>query len=275
MIADVDILIVNYATPALTRQATERLRTAGRILVWDNSDELRDSELNGAELYGVGRNILYAAASNALYRHSEAPIVLLLNADALAGPQDVAALADALVDRGDAWAAAPRLTDYNGQDQRYRRRLPTVSSMLADRVPPLRPLLHSAYQHLYCVDLDPSELGYVEQPAAACLAIRRDVVGPVLFDERYPLFGNDLDLAKRMADRGYHALYLGEVAVRHVGGASIDVARRRDPTWVRNEYDRALRTYSRDYLRLWPVLEPVFAIRLFAHRVTRIARGHG
>jgi GT2 family glycosyltransferase len=269
----VDVLIVNYRSRDLTSAAVLNLSgPPRRVLVWDNSAELTEADVPGAELTTGGGNILYAAASNRLYEQSDAPLVLLLNPDAQCTAQDLAALRAVLEAAPSAWGAAPRLVDSAGRDQDYRRRLPTVSMLLADRLPGGRRLLKGPWARFYCRDLDPSVPGTVEQPAAACLLLRRDSVGPILFDEDYPLFGNDLDLARRLAPRG-ECRYVADVVVTHVGGASIATIGRSGRGWLRLQYDDALRRYARTGLAGWWLLEPLFWLRRVATLLTGSATG--
>lgn len=66
-------------------------------------------------------------------------------------------------------------------------------------------------------------IAVVDQAAAACLLIRRATVERIggLFDERFPLFFNDVDLSRRVWDAGLVVHVLYDVSVAHVGGASI------------------------------------------------------
>ena len=73
-----------------------------------------------------------------------------------------------------------------------------------------------------CLDLDPNKPAAVEQPAGACLLVRRssfeDCGG---FDEGfYPLWFEDVDLCRRLRQQGGTILYWPQVRVRHQGGHS-------------------------------------------------------
>lgn len=263
---EVDVLVVNYGTAPLVRRRVADLADDRRaVWVWDNSGELSGTELDGATVLGEGRNIFYAAASNELYRRSAAPLVLLLNPDAACSSEHLGRLVAALAEHPSSWGAAPRLVDGQGRDQRYRRRLPTLKMLLADRLPAGRLLLRRWWDQLYCQDLDPAAEGTVEQPAAACLLLRREAVGAELFDEDYPLFGNDLDLARRLAVAG-SCRYVPEVVVPHIGGASFQGPGAPSRSWLRREYDLALRRYARRHVRSSWILEPLFFARLLVTR---------
>lgn len=258
----VDVLVVNYRTPALTRAAVTAVTGPGvQVWVWDNSGDVAEDALPaGALLYGDGDNHWFAAANNALLRKGDAPFVLLLNPDVTLPHRDLQVMLRRLVQDPHAWGCAPRLVGADGEDQPYRRRLPGLPTLLADRMPPLRLLLRGTWRRYRYADRPLDEDGMVEQPAAACLLLRRDMLTGWLFDERFRLFFNDTDLAHRLHACG-HCLYLGSLRVCHIGGASIDEARQRNRAGVRREYDAALLAYARKNVRGWLVLAPVVVVR--------------
>ena len=63
----------------------------------------------------------------------------------------------------------------------------------------------------------------IDQAAAACLAIARSTIERIggLFDERFPIFFNDVDLSRRAWKAGLEVHVLYDVSVVHHGGASI------------------------------------------------------
>jgi GT2 family glycosyltransferase len=67
----------------------------------------------------------------------------------------------------------------------------------------------------------------VEQPMAASLLLRRSAIESCggLFDEDFPIYFNDVDLCRRLADAGWPLWYLPEARVRHWGGASTNQRR--------------------------------------------------
>jgi N-acetylglucosaminyl-diphospho-decaprenol L-rhamnosyltransferase len=268
VIPPTDVLMVNYLTPELARESADSL--AGdtvTVYVWDNSSDLPPFATEAPIVVkGDGRNLLYAEANNRLYDLSDSEFVLLLNPDVRLDRAQLAALHASLADDPQAWGVAPRLVSTDGADQPYLRRLPTLGSMLADRCPPLRPLLRRSSARYWCADLARDRDGRVEQPAAACLLLRRTAAGEVLFDPGYPLFFNDTDLARRL-DQAGHCRYLGSLSVTHLGGESIKRARERDARWIREQYDRSCFRYCRANLRGGVLLAPVFWLRAAFRRV--------
>ena len=72
----------------------------------------------------------------------------------------------------------------------------------------------------YMLDTPFDTVTEVEQPPAACLMLRRSLFGrEPLFDERFPIFYNDVDLCRRLSDDGRRLRVLPEAEVLHHGGA--------------------------------------------------------
>jgi GT2 family glycosyltransferase len=270
---EVDVIIVNYLTGDLARIAAAHIASpTTSIWMVDNSGELLADPPQSAVLLGDGTNRMYAEASNLAYRSGTAELVLLLNPDVVIQPEQLAELVTRLDADRSLWGVAPTLVSPGAAPHGYLRRLPTLAGLVADLCPPLRVMLRGAYRRYHCRDLVESagdaEM-VIEQPAAACLLLRRSAVGSTLFDETYPLFFNDTDLARRMTSSGRQCLVLQSVTVPHVGGASIDREKSRTGAWTADEYDRSALRYARRNLVGWAVIAPLVAARYIARRLRR------
>ena len=265
----VDVLVVNYCTGDLVLKATQ-LVAGFDVHVWvhDNSGEVLADPPAGVTVLGDGSNAYFAAANNVLYGQCDGELALLLNPDVELAHADLLRLIAVLEEHPEAWGVAPRLLDADGSDQRYLHALPTVRALLADRVPLLRRVFASDYRNYLQLDVDLRRSQVVAQPPAACLLVRRDVVGPQLFDERYRLFFNDTDLARRL-NGSHHCWYAADVTARHLRGESF--ARLPQGYDTAREYDRTLLRYARANLRWWPLLLPALALR----RIGYLLRSRG
>jgi GT2 family glycosyltransferase len=92
--------------------------------------------------------------------------------------------------------------------------------------------------HYRCLDFDYSKPAEVEQPAAACLLVRREAFENCGgFDERfYPLWFEDVDLCLRLRKNGGKIVYTPEASFRHAGGHSVEsiTFAERQVYWYRN-----------------------------------------
>lgn len=163
-----------------------------------------------------GRNLGFAGGSNFGARAARSERLFFLNPDACPAEGALAEISRAF----DSWPQAdglvPRLEGFDGAPQaRWQlRRLPTPLALLA----------HAWFWNPGGGPEAPPAAGTpIEQPAAAALALRRSVFEAVGgFDDRfYPAWFEDVDLARRLADRGHRLLYLPAALCRHRQGSSV------------------------------------------------------
>jgi hypothetical protein len=177
-----------------------------------------------AEVIALAEHMGLAAALNRGAEAGSNPYVLYLNDDVFAAPGAVAALLAALEDRPGAVAAGGRLVneDLTTQDQYRPRDFPspiTLSLRLLglDRLWPRNPLTGRHLRH----PLDDETTVEADQPAGACLLVRREAVEAVGgWDARYWFWYEDVDFSRRLADTGGATLYVPSAPFRHLGGAT-------------------------------------------------------
>lgn len=198
------------------------------VLVIDNRSTDGSVEVarghRGVRVIANPENRGFAGAVNQGFCETDAPLVLLLNPDAvLQGPLDP--LIDAC-SRPRVGAAAGLLIGEDGHPQLgfSVRRLPTPWTLVfevlgVNRLWPGNPI-NRRYRGL---DLDLAVPQTVEQPAGAFLLIRREVWESLGgFDERFrPVWFEDVDFAKRMKHAGHLTEYRPVVTAMHRGGHSV------------------------------------------------------
>jgi N-acetylglucosaminyl-diphospho-decaprenol L-rhamnosyltransferase len=171
------------------------------------------------------KNIGFAAAANQGARLASGNILLFLNPDAIAQPGALDALAKALQQEG-VGAVGGALSHKCGEVDRgfSVRRFPTLSSMAAEimllnRLWPSNPL----NRNYRCLDLDYAKPQEVDQPAGACLAVRREVWTTIGgFDESFfPVWFEDVDFCRRIRAHNWKILYCPGASFLHSGGHSV------------------------------------------------------
>ena len=122
----------------------------------------------------------------------------------------------------------------DGSPQPFHFRFPTFATTLANGSSLARRLLPGSEQRLReyrMLDDDFSRPRPVPQPSASCLLLRRsELPREHLLDERYPLYFNDVQLARSLADRGLELWVTPDaVAVHdaHASGLKLPPAARR------------------------------------------------
>ena len=229
----VSILIVNWNTRELVLKCIDSLpaRVAGvpcEVIVVDNgsvdgSGEALERRSEITLLRNAG-NLGFAAAVNQAYRQSTGEFVLLLNSDVELTSQAIDALAEFLTRNPAAAAAAPLYVSPDGSPQPFHFRFPTYTMTLANGSAMVRRLLPGTARLLRqyrMLDDDFSRPRVVPQPSASCLLLRRSFLpDDHIFDERYPIFFNDVQLARSLDERGLARWVTPDATVVHEGAAS-------------------------------------------------------
>jgi GT2 family glycosyltransferase len=166
-----------------------------------------------------GRNLGFAGGVNAGVAATRAPIVLVLNPDAVPEPGALERLVEGFAAHPEAAGLAPRLRGRDGKAQWewQLRRLPSAWECLLQTLP----LPAAAFSAGPAAE--PAAGDRVEQPAAAALALRRSaLVAAGGFDERFhPAWFEDVDLARRLRRQGAQLLYWPAAGFRHGLGGTV------------------------------------------------------
>ncbi|GDY33551.1 glycosyltransferase [Gandjariella thermophila] len=281
---EVSVLIVNWNTREATRRCLDSLPGAVtdglgyQVIVVDNAS--RDGSADVLATYRDivwirnDTNVGFAAAVNQAYRHATGELILLLNSDICLGPGALTALVRFLRQRPDAAGVAPLYLNPDGTLQQHYMRLPTFRSALAlGTVLRFLPGFHRAWRDHVLAGEEFSRPRPVPQPSVSCLLLRRGVLGADrIFDERFPLYFNDVWLARGLAEAGHELWVTPDAAATHTLGASTRLLGAEKRTAYRLEglvrYVRLTQTTPR--LR---VFQLVVLLDRLARRVLRL-RGH-
>ncbi|MGH9786154.1 MAG: glycosyltransferase family 2 protein [Terriglobia bacterium] len=232
----ISVILVTYNSRGHIGRCLDSLRELeqglrAEIVVVDNASSDGTADLvrqryPAVKLIASPTNLGFAAAANVGARHSTGDSLLFLNPDTVY-MDSLRPLQEALESSDRFAAAAPRLVDRDGRTQVgfTVRRLPSATFLafevlLLNRLFPGNPV-NRKYR---CLDLDLERPSEVEQPAGACLMVRRtsfEACGG--FDEAFfPLWFEDVDLCKRLRERGGAILFLPHVRVEHHGAHSLE-----------------------------------------------------
>lgn len=232
---DISLLIVTWNSERWIDRCLQSIPAACdgleyEVIVHDNASQDRTLSIvgsTGATVIRSSNNAGFAAGTNRALSASRGRYVFLLNPDCELAPNALTLLFDFLETHPNVAAAVPLLIDESGHEQRHfqLRRLPTLGNLAAqvlllDKFFPKNPTT-ARYRYR---DLDLTEPRPIEQPAAAALLIRREVmdeVGP--FDENFaPAWFEDVDYCRRLAEKKSEVWVVPAARVRHFGGASLE-----------------------------------------------------
>ena len=213
------------------------------------------------QLLRISRNIGFGAGVNQGVRATSGRILLLLNPDVVGEPGAVTTMLDCIDSTGAA-AVGGALLQPNGEPQRgfVFRKLPTLSALLCETLLINNLWPRNAVNRRYrCLDADYSLQQEVEQPAGACLAITREAFDAIggLDAAFFPVWFEDVDLCKRLADSCRRLIYCPAARFRHTGAHSVGKLSftEKQLYW----YGNMLR-YARKHFPLWKVLALRLAI---------------
>lgn len=168
--------------------------------------------------------------------------ILFLNPDTVLPPDALEVMVDFLERTPQAGVVGPRMEKPDGTlDLACRRAFPTPLNSLfkltgLSRLFPRHPLI-ARYNLTH---LREDELAEVDSVMGAFMLVRGTALGQAgLFDERFFMYGEDLDLAYRIKARGWQVFYNPAVTVLHIKGAS---SRKRSTRSIR-EFYRAMHVF--------------------------------
>lgn len=241
------VIIVTFRCRDLARDclrsvSPQKLDRPMEIVVVDNDSRDGTVEMIAADFPGVrvianSENVGFGRACNQALQIA-AGNVLLLNPDTVLPPL---ALRDCLAELGrrpDVGMLGPQLVQSDGSiDHACRRAIPTPLSSLSYmlRLHRWLPSVQSAYLGASTDYDSESSVGAVN---GAFMLVRREALDEVgYFDERFWMYGEDLDWCVRFADAGWDVFYWPQVHVLHQKGGSSGRAR----TYaVNREFHRAM-----------------------------------
>jgi GT2 family glycosyltransferase len=171
-----------------------------------------------------GQNLGFAAGTNLALRHlpEDTPYIALLNPDVFVEPTTLARAVEAFDDPAVGIVSGKLVRPDGDLDHACRRAEPDLLSGLArelrlDRLFPGNRRL-GAYAMTYA---DPEQPRDVDSGSAAFLVVRRSILERIglCLDERFFLYGEDLDLCRRARGAGYRVVYRPQVRAVHVKGS--------------------------------------------------------
>lgn len=224
---DVSIIIVSYRTAGLVKQCLRSLRRAQlkptyEVLVVDNdgTDGLGEMIRDGfpeVKLIEPGRNLGFAAANNVALRQARGRYVLILNPDTEVTPGCLEKMLAAMEAHPDVGILAPKLVHPDRTRQESVHRFTTPLIPVYRRTPLGRlPWARRALDRYFLRHENLENPTEVDWAIGAALFVRHqaiDEVGPL--DERYFMYFEDTDWARRFWEKGWKVVYWPEAEIIH------------------------------------------------------------
>jgi GT2 family glycosyltransferase len=235
-VIDVTVSIVHASRPELTLDCLESLhRDPGRrrtveLVVLDNAagDELVRSvreRFPGVRVLEQPHKAGFGANQNTIIRATNSRYVFVLNPDTRVTAGTIDALADYLDAHGQVAVVGPLIRGFDGRQQGSAWRLMSI------RVQLVWALTLGRLGAVVSNGSQPKRVGAV---SGSAMLLRRDAFDAAGgFDERYFMFGEEADLARRLEGLGFELHYVPSAEVLHHGQTSTSAVpdRQVNETW--------------------------------------------
>jgi GT2 family glycosyltransferase len=199
-------------------------------------------------------NTGYAGGNNIGFARSSGEYVLLLGSDTEVFPGTIQTMVDALNSKQRSGIISCRLELPGGGLQHSCKRFPTVLNAVA-----MYCSLHFLNRGYLMSAFDHASEREIDQPDATCILIRRAALDQCIFDERFAILYNDVDLCQRVKRKGWSIVFIPTARILHHGSQSTKQA---SPNVRLVMYQNILlyyQTYFGFIARL--ILSPILVIR--------------
>ena len=227
----IDIVIVNWNTGALLKKCIESIYNAdlqyiSSVIVIDNNSSDDSFKLlpehESLKLITCKKNNGFGKACNIGAEYSDAPYLLFLNPDTEIEKTTITEALNfmQLESSKDIGICGVQLVDGNGVVSYSCSRFPSLLNQFFKimGVNKLWPSLGAPmrdFSHLVSMDVD--------QIIGAFFLIRTELFREHHgFDEQFFMYFDEVDLSKRISNKGYRSYFLSSVKAMHIGGGSSD-----------------------------------------------------
>ena len=236
-------VIVNYNAGAHLVACVASLKTAGvrEIVVADNeSTDGSIASLTAADpevrLVRTGGNVGYGSAANSGAANSGAAnrgaanpgegglapeFLLICNPDTVFHPESITELASALDSHPRAGVVGPRIDTPKGEVYPSARTFPNVTDSIGHGFLGIFWRNNPWSRRYLMTDRSMDRPSVVDWVSGSCMFTRRkafDEIGG--FDESFFMYAEDVDLCRRLAEKGWKTLYAPSARVTHAQGVS-------------------------------------------------------
>ncbi len=221
---DVTLSIVSYCQKDLLDRCLARidslnLPAAWRTILVDNNSSDGSADMVAmnypwVELVRLGNNVGFAGGHNIAYAQVDSPVFIALNPDVIVLPGSLETLVGMFERFPKAAVVGPCLLNPDGSRQFSARRFYTWRTVACRRLPIPGRKKANGYHLMKDRRLD--EPVRVDWILGAAMAVRKSAFnGKELFDTRYNLYFEDVDLCYFAQKRGWDVLYCPQSEMIH------------------------------------------------------------
>jgi GT2 family glycosyltransferase len=230
---ELSVIIVNYKVYHYLVSCIQSVQAAlngieGEIIVVDNESDSVEStriigQLPSIKFIANSDNKGFSKANNQALAISKGSFVLFLNPDTVLPQHALKDSLSYLSQHQSVGAVGVQMINKEGQFLPESKRAfpkPMTAFFKLSGLAHLFP--RSGFYNQYALgNLDKDKVHPVEILAGAYLMVRTQLVKQIGgFDEQFFMYGEDIDLSKRLTALGFQNHYLGNIVIQHIKGAS-------------------------------------------------------
>lgn len=222
------IIIVNYHQENFLQNCLKSLKQAAlkfdyEIIIVDNAFTAASKEVlidwektnSNSQIIFNEKNVGYAKANNQGIRAAKGKYILIMNPDIIILPGAIETLIDLLEQDSSIGLVGPQLLNLDGTIQNSCRRFPRFYTPIARRTFLGRWFKKELKRYLM-LDFDRQQTKEVDWLVGACLVTKKQILERIdFFDERYFLYLEDTDLARKIKQLGFKVIYLPRAKMYH------------------------------------------------------------
>lgn len=270
----ISIIIVSYNTKSYLRRCLDSIFRYPLIdgnfetIVIDNASFDRSGEMvrksyPQVALIQNAKNHGFAYACNQGMRKASGEFFLLLNPDTQLLPDSLNKMVEFLNENPDIGAAGGLMMDENGKPQPSCLVFPTYWNLVFSRSSIFNKLSFIKKHSRRLREL-PEDITDVDALSGGFLFLRREALNQVgLLDERYFIYLEDIDIAKRLKDVGWRVVFYPESKIIHTWGASSTKTKKKAFWW----HHLSMYKYFHKHRPEHSILNTVVLIGLVGHYV--------
>lgn len=234
MVKDISIIIVNYNVRHFLKRCIESIYNSKidnldiDIYVVDNasidgSNDMVRSDFKEVKLIANKNNVGFAVANNQAMKIAESKHVLILNPDTVLQEDTLQICYNYMEQHPAVGAIGVKMIDGAGNFlPESKRNLPTVWNSFA-KLSGLAALFPSSqlFNGYALGHLDRDKNHSIQVLCGAFMYVSKKVIDEVgMFDERFFMYGEDIDWSRRIIEGGYEIHYLADTTIIHYKGES-------------------------------------------------------
>lgn len=187
----------------------------------DGSVEMLREKYPWVTLVEAGANIGFAPGCQLGYEATDAPFVLLLNPDTVVHDKAIDTMLATIKTDESIGVLGSRLLNSDGTFQRAAGgAFPTLYNLACNYMFIGRFLPKALRPEPVYITSDTDGLREIQWVSGASLLFRRSAVGEQIFAPDFFMFGEDMDLCRRVAEAGYRVVFSGRQTITHHHGRS-------------------------------------------------------